>query len=158
MLQSLLLDRFKLTFHRETKDLAVYALVTGKNGPKLHASETAGEMKRQFRIGRGQINLEGATMAGLADALSNLVGRNVLDRTGISGNYDIKLEWTPDESEPSMFKGPPADGAGAGAPAPDASGPSVFTAIQEQLGLKLEAQKGPVEVMVIEHIEKASEN
>ena len=158
MMQSLLADRFKLAFHRETKEMSVYALVTAKSGSKLHATEATGEMKSMFRIGRGQINLEGATMAKLADALSNLVGRNVLDRTGISGNYDIKLEWTPDESEAPMLKSPPDAGAGAAPPAPEAAGPSVFTAIQEQLGLKLEAQKGPVEVMVIDHIEKASEN
>lgn len=158
MAQSLLEDRFKLKFHRVTKEMPVYALVAGKNGPKLQASEVSSEQRRQFRIGRGQINLAGADMAGLADALSNLVGRTVLDRTGISGTYDIKLEWTPDETEAPLFKGPPDGPAGGSAPALDSSGPSVFTAVQEQLGLKLEAQKGPVEVMVIDHIEKPSEN
>ena len=157
MMQSLLADRFKLTFHRETREMPVYALVPGKNGPKLHAAEVSDGKGRRFRIGRGQIELLGADMAGLADALSNVVGRTVLDRTSISGNYDFKLEWTPDESENPILKGPPNGREGA-APAPDAAGPSVFTAIQEQLGLKLEAQKGPVEVMVIDHIERASEN
>ena len=158
MIQSLLADRFKLAFHRETKEMPIYALVQGKNGPRLHASEaTGGEAKSQVRIGRGQIDLQSATMAGLADALSTLVGRNILDRTGITGNYDIKLEWTPGESESPLFKGPP-DGAGGGAPAPEGNGPSVFTAVQEQLGLKLESQKGPVEMLVIDHIEKATGN
>lgn len=157
MMQSLLADRFKLTFHRETREMPVYALVPGKNGPKLHTAEVSDGKGRRFRIGRGQIELLGADMAGLADALSNVVGRAVLDRTSIAGNYDFKLEWTPDESENPILKGPPNGREGA-APAPDAAGPSVFTAIQEQLGLKLETQKGPVEVMVIDHIERASEN
>lgn len=158
MIQSLLADRFKLAFHRETKEMPVYVLVPGKNGPKLHASEpSGGEVKSQFRMGRGQLDLQSANMAGLADALSTQVGSNILDRTGISGFYDIKLEWTPDESESPLFKGPP-DGKAAAAPAPDAAGPSIFTAIQEQLGLKLESQKGPVEMFIIDHIEKASEN
>jgi bla regulator protein blaR1 len=159
MMQGLLADRFKLKFHRETKELPVYALVVGKSGPKLHATEASGgEMKQFQRMGRGQIELQGANMGGLADALSSLVGRNVLDKTGISGNYDIKLEWTPDESESPMLKGPPDGKAVPAPPAPEATGPSVFTAIQEQLGLKLEAQKGPVEVTIIDHIEKATEN
>ena len=159
MLQSLLADRFKLVTHRETKEMPIYALVVAKNGPKLQKSESQGEMRARFRIGRGELTLESADMAGLADALSNQVGRTVLDRTGITGHYDIKVQWTPDESEGRMLKGPPgaSPGPGPDAPPPDA-GPSVFTAIQEQLGLKLEPQKGPVEVLVIDHIEKASEN
>ena len=157
MVQSLLTDRFKLAFHHETKEMPIYSLVVGKNGPKLHPADASNGGKNQFRIGRGQIDLSGGTMANLADALSNLVDRTVLDRTGLSGNYDIKLEWTPDESEAHFFKGPPDGKPPAAAPPADA-GPSVFTAVQEQLGLKLEAQKGPVEVTVIDHIEKASEN
>ena len=158
MLQGLLADRFKLTFHRETKELPIYALVAAKNGPKLHATESGGDNKQQFqRMGRGQFELQGATMAVLANALSSAVGRSVMDKTGISGSYDIKLEWTPDESEGGMLKAAP-DGKDGAAPAPEATGPSLFTALQEQLGLKLEAQKGPVEVVVIDHIEKASEN
>jgi uncharacterized protein (TIGR03435 family) len=158
MLQGLLADRFKLAFHRETKDMPVYALVAGKNGPKLHATESGGDKKQQFqRMGRGQLELQAATMAALANALSSVVGRNVLDKTSISGSYDIKLEWTPDESEGGMLKVAP-DGKDGAAPAPEATGPSLFTALQEQLGIKLEAQKGPVEVVVIDHIEKASEN
>jgi bla regulator protein blaR1 len=159
MIQGLLADRFELTFHRETKEMPVYALVIGKNGPKLHAIDSGGEVKSQSqRMERGLLDLEGANMAGFADALSAMVGRNVLDRTGMPGLCDIKLEWTPDESESAMFKGAGDGKEGGGAPAPEAAGPSVFTAIQEQLGLKLEAQKCPVEMLMIDHIEKASEN
>lgn len=159
MMQTLLADRFKLAFHRETKDLPIYELVTAKNGPKLHPSaEDARKNQQQFaRMGRGMMDLQQMTMANFADHLSRLVGRNVFDRTGIAGTYDIKLEWTPDESESQMFKGPP-DGAGPPPPSPDATGPSLFGALQEQLGLKLVAGKGPVEIVVIDHVEKASEN
>jgi uncharacterized protein (TIGR03435 family) len=81
-----------------------------------------------------------------------------VDKTGLTGNYDFTLQWTPDESQGPMFKG--ADGAPPGGnPAPpESSGPSLFTAIQEQLGLKLESQKGPVEIIVIDHVEKPSQN
>jgi uncharacterized protein (TIGR03435 family) len=158
MVQSLLQDRFKLSSHRETKEMAIYALVASKNGSKLHPAAESGEGKSQFRIGRGQLNLQSATMAQLADALSRVVGRNVLDRTGITGSFDIKLEWTPDQNEGGGPRGPegPKEG-GDTAPVGD-SGPSIFTAIQEQLGLKLDGQKGPVEMLVIDHVEKPSEN
>jgi uncharacterized protein (TIGR03435 family) len=83
--------------------------------------------------------------------LSGLVGRTVQDRTGVKGLFDLKLDWTPDESQSTAP-------VGAGEAPPDASGPSIFTALQEQLGLKLEASKGPVEIIVIDHAEKAAEN
>ncbi len=92
-------------------------------------------------------------------ALSHQVGRTVLDQTGLKGKYDIALKWTPDQSQSAMFQGPPGAGPGAEtAPPPDSSGPSIFTSIQEQLGLKLESQKGPEEVLVIDHIERPSAN
>jgi uncharacterized protein (TIGR03435 family) len=98
----------------------------------------------------------------LADVLSrqsDLGGRKVLDRSGLKGNYDILLRWTPDQSQGAMLQGPPNGSPGLGnAPPPDSSGPSIFTAVQEQLGLKLESTKGPVEVIVIDHIERPSEN
>ena len=113
-------------------------------------------------IGRGQLTLNGAPISLLADALSRQLGRNVVDKSGLTGNYDISLQWTPDSSQSQMFKGAGegSDGkASAAAPTqPDASGPSIFTALQEQLGLKLESQKGPVETLIIEHVERPSEN
>jgi uncharacterized protein (TIGR03435 family) len=183
MLQALLADRFKLTLHRETKELPVYALVVAKNGPKLQAA-TADELappdpkeahvrldspKGPMPKGRGllmrpgQLSGTAAPIAILAETLSNQpeLGRTVLDKTGLQGYYDFTLKWTPDERQGQMFRGP-GDGAKEGpgsdsAPPPD-SGPSLFTAIQEQLGLKLESQKGPVEILIIDGAERPSEN
>jgi len=85
--------------------------------------------------------------------------RSGVDKTGLTGIYRCKLQWTPDESQGAMFKGPePGPQTPTSTSSPDSSGPSVFTAIQEQLGLRLESQKGPVEVLVIDHVEKPSEN
>jgi bla regulator protein blaR1 len=186
MVQSLLADRFKLAIHTETKELPVYVLVVAKNGPKLQESKegsslpdpkltepkpgeprdkafrAAGPKGAGMMMGRGTINGRMAPLQLLADALSRQLDRTVLDRTGLNGKYDISLHWTPDESQSQMFKGPGGGeggpGPNEGAPSPDASGPSIFTAIQEQVGLKLESQKGPVEIIVIDHVEKATEN
>jgi len=157
MMQALLKDRFQLQFHRETKELPTYALVVAKGGPKVHASEEVSGsdkpkgMRRQM-MGRGQFTLEGAPMSAFAEQLARVLGRSVIDKTGLTGNYDVKLEYTPDDT--GMMKGPRED-----APAPaDASGISIFTALQDQLGLKLESTKGPVEILVIDRAEKPSEN
>ncbi|MCL5745355.1 MAG: M56 and DUF3738 domain-containing protein, partial [Acidobacteria bacterium] len=169
MVQALLADRFQLKLHRETKDLPVYALVVAKNGPKLKESEIPADAKgpgpggkfRGMMMGPGQLSGDGATLEFLATALSNTLGRPVLDQTGLKGLYDFKLQWTPDEGQRRMMmvmKGGPGAGSGDAPPPPDASGPSVFTAIQEQLGLKLESKKGPVEILVIDHAEQPSEN
>ncbi|MGA8026264.1 MAG: M56 and DUF3738 domain-containing protein [Bryobacteraceae bacterium] len=176
MMQSLLTDRFKLTLRRETKELPIYTLVVAKNGPKLHESEitqgdsadasppSKGQLPRgpMARMGRGELTMNDASMAMLADSLSRQAGRNVLDETGLKGKYDITLHWTPDESQAQGFGGPGGPGDGGpppgAAPPPDASGPTLFTALQEQLGLKLEPHKGPVEILVIDHIERSSEN
>ncbi len=179
-LQALLADRFQLKLHPETKELPVYALVIAKNGPKLQESkiEPAGSepppnpagskgsvprFKGQgMRMGRGELSGQSAPISILADTLSNQIGRTVIDKTGLKGRYDFTLKWTPDETQGQMFKGPGDGGEGRppsdAAPTPDASGPSVFTAIQEQLGLKLESQKGPVQVLVIDQVEKPTEN
>jgi bla regulator protein blaR1 len=157
MMQALLAERFKLAIHRESKELPIYSLVAAKSGSKL--KDSAGEQDRQMqRMGRGQVTLEGANMATLVTMLAQQLGRNVIDNTGLKGRYDIKLEWTPDEG-PMRGPGegmerPPSETA---AP-PDNSGPSLFTALQEQLGLKLESSKGPVEILIVDHLEKASEN
>ena len=90
-------------------------------------------------------------MATIVKLLSQQLGRTIVDKTGLTGNYDVKLRWTPD-SGPASMMGPGSK------PTPDASEPSIFTAIQEQLGLKLESQKGPVEILVIDHAEKPSAN
>jgi bla regulator protein blaR1 len=156
MMQALLADRFKLTFHRETKELPVYGLVAGKNGPKLQQS--AVENRPELRMGRGLISAKGVSMEMLANQLAQQLGRSVIDQTGLKGQYDIKLEWTPDTSERRGMGDGDVRAPSDAAAAPDPAGPSIFTAVQEQLGLKLEGQKGPVDILVIDHVEKPSEN
>jgi uncharacterized protein (TIGR03435 family) len=166
ILQSLLADRFKLTLHHETKELPVYALVIAKNGPKMHQA-TPGDtypngMKDMYgkghgmviEAGRGLIVGQGIPFAVLVGALQHQqLGRTVVDKTGLTGKFDFTLQWTPD-----VIQSQPGSQQGMGdSPSPDAD-VSIFTAIQEQLGLKLEPQKGPMDVLVIEHIEKPSEN
>jgi uncharacterized protein (TIGR03435 family) len=159
MIQALLKDRFKLQFHRETKELPTYALVVAKGGPKMHVSEVVAgsdgqKGQRVNMMGRGNITAEGASMSVLANLLGQRLGKPVFDKTELTANYDLKLDWSPEEGPQGMMKGPAGDGPSAS----DNTGASIFTALQEQLGLKLESTKGPVEIMVIERAEKASEN
>jgi uncharacterized protein (TIGR03435 family) len=149
MLGGLITERFQLKTHRETKLLPYYSLLRAKTGPKLKPSDEAdGPGIRNRRI----ITAKGGTMPELADLLGWVMGRPVIDSTGIAGIYEYRLEWTPDESQ---IQGELA------ATAPEFADPhaqSIFTAIQEQLGLKLEAGKGPVQILVIDHAEKPSQN
>jgi uncharacterized protein (TIGR03435 family) len=169
--QSLLADRFKLTFHREAKELPVYALVVAKNGPKIQEAKPGDSYPNGvkgldgrahgglMRMGRGQLTGQAIPLASLAMMLSQQLGRTVLDKTGLKGKYDFTLQWTPDQTQGAMLMGPEGGRpATDNPPPPESSGPSIFTAIQEQLGLKLESQKGPVEILVIDHVEKPSEN
>jgi uncharacterized protein (TIGR03435 family) len=158
-LRALLADRFQLTLHRETKEQSVYALVIGKNGFKLQESDTKGAPgpRGMMRMGRGQFTGQAVQLRMLTQALSSQLGRPVIDRTGLTGSYDFKLEWTPDPGQSGPFGGGGPPGADA-PPPPDPNGPSLFTAVQEQLGLRLESQKGPVEMLVIDRVEKPSEN
>jgi len=175
MLQALLADRLKLSIHRETKELPTYALVVAKNGPKLHEAKPGdadpngskgpdgrGRQGIWMQMGGGgmmDLTVQGQPLASLARLLTGQLHRTVVDNTGLKGNYDFKLQWTRDESQGAMFKGPElGPSGGASPPPPDSSGPSIFTAIQEQLGLKLESQKGPVEILVVDHVERPSEN
>jgi uncharacterized protein (TIGR03435 family) len=153
LLQALLADRMKLTFHRDSKELPIYALVVGKSGPKLKESDP-NERGPMMRMGRGQLTGTKVPMAFLAKHLSRQLRRTVLDKTGLSGGYNFTLEWTP---EPGQMMGPGEPGPEA-APPSESSGPSIFTALQEQLGLKLESQRGPVEILIIDGVEKPSEN
>jgi uncharacterized protein (TIGR03435 family) len=169
-LQSLLEDRFQLKIHREKRERPVYALVIAKGGPKLKESTAvpggpqtgpSGLKPRQMRMSmsRGQVTAYGVPVSALAEQLSNQLGRPVLDETGLKGNYDFTLQWTPDESQGQMFRVPEeGQQAGGNPPPPEAVGPSVFTAIQEQLGLRLKPEKGPVDVLVIDHVEQPTEN
>jgi uncharacterized protein (TIGR03435 family) len=151
MLQVLLAERFKLSLHSGTKELPVYALVIAKGGPKLHEGKHS-----VMRLGKGELTSQGVGIALLARALSRQLSRPVLDKTGLMGYYEFTLHWTPDESQ--TFIGFDGTIIPDNAPPPDSSGLSVFAAVQEQLGLKLESQKGPVEILVIDHVEKPSEN
>jgi uncharacterized protein (TIGR03435 family) len=149
MMQSLLADRFKLTVHQETKEMPIYALVVAKNSPKLQPSKAE---ETEFGGSRGQFLCQKVPMSMLAGQLRRLLGRPVHDETGLTGEYDFKLEWTPDE--------PPANAGTAEARTapPDRTGPSIFTALQEQLGLRLESRKGVVVVLVVDRVERPSEN
>ena len=151
MLQPLLTDRFSLKVHWETRRLPEYELVVARGGPKIRESSANGDHNARpagTRIGRGLIEGHEISIAQFAFWLRGELGRPVVDRTGLTGKYDLRLQWVPDESQPN---------SGGEAPAPDSLGPSIFGAIQE-LGLKLKAVRGPVEVLVIDHIDKPSEN
>ena len=169
MLQALLADRFKLAVHHDSKELSIYALVVAKSGPKLQQAKPGDTYPSGIkgpdgigrggvmRMGRGQLTGQALPLSALARLLTEQLGRTVVDNTGLPGNYDFTLQWTPDESQGASFRGPDTGPQGS-APSADSSGPSLFTALQEQLGLKLESQKGPVETYVIDHAEKPSEN
>jgi bla regulator protein blaR1 len=151
-LRKLLADRFHLTVHTETKDLPVYALVVAKNGPKFQEAKRAPqEDDGGWRMGRGYMHGQMVPFAELSELLSGQLGRPVLDQTGIRGIYDLKLDWTPTGYVPR-------EGGASNEPRPDPDGPTIFTAIQEQLGLRLESRKGPVEILVIDRAEKPTEN
>lgn len=152
MLQTLLSERFKLVFHREQRPIPGYRLVLAKGG--LKAQVSAPDRGSVGHSQRGRIEAEGCTMSQLALKLAEALKQPVLDATGVAGRYDLKLEWTPDDLQ---AKPPSADQRPGGAPEPGA-GPSIFAALQEQLGLKLESSKVPAEVLVIDSAEKPSAN
>jgi uncharacterized protein (TIGR03435 family) len=143
MIQQLIVDRFQLKFHWETKEATQYELVVAKGGPKLKDS-TASDDERHYSRGfasGNQVKMDWLT----AELVDNL-RRAVTDHTGLAGKYDIVLRFTPDDAfDPDS---PPTDSAG----------PSLFTALQEQLGLKLVSKKAPLKFMVIDSVEKAREN
>ena len=154
MLRNLLTDRFKLTFHREPREFSIYQLELSKGGSKL--KETAAP-KDPPTVGPGvvypqRIVLPGrnATMGDLASLLQRaILDRPVVDKTGLSGHYDFDLEWAPDETQ---FGG---DVPSASADAPSAP---LFSAIQQQLGLRLIATRGPVDALIVDKVERPSEN
>jgi uncharacterized protein (TIGR03435 family) len=155
MFQQLLADRFKLTVHWETRDLRVYAMVLAQKGPGLQPSKEP-DGHSGTSSNNEQFTARGVTLAQMADALtqefSSELGRVVVDKTGIQGRYDFALKWMPNSGAAL------ANGGTDGSAIPPDSGPSLFTAIQEQLGLKLESTNGPVQVLVIDHAEMPSEN
>jgi uncharacterized protein (TIGR03435 family) len=152
MMQTLLAERFKLALHRETRQLPTYALVVAGDGPKIHAVEEGQSgASGSTSGGPGRLEATRITMAKLAALLERPVGTPVTDSTGLGGVFTFTLEWSPDDT--------PELAARAGAEPGGAGGPSIFTAVQEQLGLKLVGGKRPVEILVVDHMEKApSEN
>jgi uncharacterized protein (TIGR03435 family) len=154
MLKSLLEDRFKLVLHKEMGESSTYALVVGSHGPKLRPSvnQTPGAGPTGgVHLGPGTLVAGGMRLGLFASLLGTRLGRTVIDQTNLPERYDIDLRWTPDLEEPRTD---PGDAALPAEPA----GPSIFTAIQQQLGLKLESTKGPSGFFVIDKIEKPSAN
>ncbi|ADV84848.1 TIGR03435 family protein [Terriglobus saanensis] len=143
MLQALLADRFYLVCHKETRQLPIYALVTAQGGVKLAPSKSNGLL---INSSYGKLSAQGLTSEGLARELAKIVGRPVVDEIKATGRFDITLLWTPDEG-PRSNAVPSADPP-----------PSIYTAVQEQLGVKLEPRKGPVEVLVVDRLDLPTEN
>jgi uncharacterized protein (TIGR03435 family) len=168
MLQTLLEDRFKMTVHKEKRVLPAYALTLAKGGAKFQAvppepgEDGKGRPGGMMRVGRGHLEATKVPMSQVADMLTNILARPVVDSTGIEGVFDFKLDYTPDENTPGMAMklglalGPRPEGGGGEpgheAGAPDA--PNIFAALQEKLGLKLETQKLPVDIIVIDKAER----
>ena len=147
MLQALLAERFQLQFHRQTQEGPIYALLIGKNGPKLQPAPESDNSGISSNSNAIKTILKGnhATMEELAASLGNRVGRPVIDKTGMSGKFDFELSWVADLT---VHTGATDPGI------PDVSGPSIFTALQEQLGLQLVPKKVPVEFIIVDHVER----
>lgn len=153
MIQALFADRLKLKFHQETRELPIFALVVSKGGLKVHEAKAGDTYPKGIKgtdgqslgsgstsVGNGKLTAQGISMDRLAEQLTDELGHIVQDHTGLSGVYDFTLHYSDDDTSA------------------DSAAPSIFTAIQEQLGLKLESTKSPVSVLVIDHVEKPSEN
>jgi uncharacterized protein (TIGR03435 family) len=178
MVQSLLAERFNLKVHREMREAPVLALVLAKGGPKF-LNTTFPERDAAMR-NPGQPSpplppcpegmwcfVRRASMSELASMLWDLgehlwvpeIVRPVIDETGLQGDYDVRLQWAPQQGPNALSMEPDVGSSGGGTvPPPGPSGPSIFSALQEQLGLKLEPTKGPVEFIVIDYIERPTEN
>jgi len=185
MIRALLAERFKLAAHNEDREMPIFALVLARNdgrlGPQIQKSTTdcdaimargrgrgpmppgsppspgqpGDRMQCGIRMAPGNLSVGGSTLAQFASSIGMFVGRIVVDKTGLGGAYDFNLTWTPDQIANRPPGGP--DPQINGVPI-DPNGPSIFTAVQEQLGLKLDSQKGPVSVLVIDRAEHPVEN
>lgn len=148
IVKKLLADRFQLKFHRETRELSVYAITVTKDGPRLTISKGdpngLGNEEDSVHAGQDTMTVTNLSLADFVLILQFFTDRPVVDQTGLAGKWDFKWTWTPDESRLP----------------PDATNPApgLFTAIQEQLGLKLEAKKAPADVYVVDHVERPSSN
>ncbi len=146
--RALLAERFGLVAHHETREETVYYLTVAKGGIKMKVVETPGDRQGMQSNGRGHTQGFAATTKMLTDMLTGATGHTVIDKSGLTGKYDWILDWTPD-----MAAANTGDDA-----APQPSAPTIFTALQEQLGLRLDSGKGPVDIVVIDQIHKPSEN
>ena len=158
LVQKLLADRFKLQFHKDKKELSVYAISVATGGPKMNKTKLAATDPQGFGFrGLGDLIVRNMNMKDFATWMqSGVMDKPVVDQTGLIDRYDFTLKWTPDESQFAQFRGvgavppPPSD-------APDAP-PTLYTALQEQLGLKMESKKAPDDVIIIDHVEKPTAN
>jgi uncharacterized protein (TIGR03435 family) len=153
MIRQILAERFKLTAHRESRELPVFVLSIAKSGSKLKESMIDPSVPPSERRGggvqmsMGRIAAHECTISYFLTMLSRQMGRSILDRTGLTGNYDFTLRWNPDNGLTTAAEDTQADAL-----------PSVFTAVQEQMGLKLESTKAPTEVLVVDHLERPTQN
>ncbi len=157
MLRTLLEDRFQLRSHSEVRKMPVYELVVDGNGSKVPAAKDS-DAKETVRVAGGSIRLTNATPATFASQLSYALGGPVINKTSLSGQFDFAIDWTP---QPGEDGGPTTSGLPPGTEvqsAATADGPSIFTAIREQLGLRLKSGRGPVEVVVIDEVQMPSVN
>jgi len=152
-LKALLAERFRLVLHPEAKNLPVYELVVAEGGPKLQESKT----EHFIHLERGEMISSGVSISILTNELSQALGQTVIDKTGLTSNYAFTLRWTPDATEDARFREAEA-AIGAPAPSRDPNGPPLATALEQQLGLKLESHTDPVQVLVVDHAEMPSEN
>jgi uncharacterized protein (TIGR03435 family) len=158
LLEALLTDRFHLKIHHETRTLPMYDLLLAKGGSRMKAEPPvapspdaakdpeAAKPRGMMTMGSGILKGQGLPVTSIANHLSYIIQATVTDKTGLTGSFDFELKWTPDDAGPTS---------------PDASGEpnvSIFTAVQEQLGLKLQPTKGPVDTLIIDHVEQPSEN
>jgi uncharacterized protein (TIGR03435 family) len=184
MLQALLEERFQLKTHREPREMPVFAMTVAKSGLKLQplakvactpidevhmvegkAEDFCGTLRiRTTETGNTMMDMSGSTMRQFAQGLSRLAGRTVIDKTGIEGQFNLHLEFTPDPGMPTFGPPgmrPPNDGSAANSSSPlppTGSGPDLFVALREQMGLKLSSEKAPVSVLIIDHVEKPTAN
>jgi len=159
MLQALLADRFKLAFHRETRESTIYALIVGRGGARItpSADQTPGGAlgpNGSLRVSAHGLIGTAVPLPLFASVLGQQLGRTIIDKTGLPGRFDMKLQWVPD-MEPSPVGAD--DSANRSSPS-DLSSPSIFTAVREQLGLELQSTKGPTGFLIIDHVEKPSDN
>ena len=158
--KSLLGDRFQFKARLETPDLPVYSLLVAKGGPKLKPHpEDNPNARAQIRFrGAGSLTFGNISMANFVVTLAPYLGRKMIDRTDLKGKYDFELKWTlaSGEGRPESFGLSPQTGTQP--PPTDSDSPSIFTALQEQLGLRLESTKGPVDLLIVEHVERPSDN